>query len=90
MYFQPLKEGDAFFFLLYKYFLQLNSKNNCKVEKKCIFQPLKDDDVLNAVKNKLDDAEGSPKKTPMVEESGIVDCNENALNVEELSKKVYR
>jgi hypothetical protein len=45
---------------------------------------------LNAVKNKLDGDEGPPKKNPMVEESGIVDCNENALNVEELSTKVYR
>jgi hypothetical protein len=45
---------------------------------------------LNAVKNKLDGDEGTPKKNPMVEESGIVDCNENALNVEELSTKVYR
>ena len=45
---------------------------------------------MNAVKNKLDDAEGSPKKAPFVEESGIIDSNENALNVEELSKKVYR
>ena len=90
MYFSAAQGRGRFFFLLYKYFLQLNSKNNCKVEKKCIFQPLKNDNVLNAVKNKLDGDEGSPKKTPMVEESGIVDCNENALNVEELCKKVYR
>ena len=45
---------------------------------------------MTAVKKKIDGDEGSPKKNPMVEESGFVDCNENALNVGELRKKVYR
>ena len=67
-------------------------KNNCKVEKKNVFfQPLKDDSVLNAGKNNLDDEESPKKKpTPYIEDGDIKDCNDASRDVGELSKKIYR
>ena len=47
---------------------------------------------MNAEKNNLDNAEGSPKKKilPFTEEGEIIDCNENLKNVGELNRKIYR
>ena len=74
-----------------------NRKNNCKVEKivkqKNLLQPIKDDSIINAEKNKLDKLdEGSPKKklVPFDEVGEFVDCNDHSNNVGELSKKIYR
>ena len=55
------------------------------------FQSLKDDGVVNATKNKLDDnEEDSNKKSPFNEVGEIVDCNQNSGSTGELCKKIYR
>ena len=60
--------------------------------KNVFFQLIKNDVILNAEKNKLDDNEGSPKKKtlPFYEVGEYIDCNENSRDVGELSKKIYR
>ena len=55
------------------------------------FQSVKDDVIINAEKNKLDDYEEDSNKRPQSNEVGdIVDCNEDSSSTGELCKKIYR
>ena len=55
------------------------------------FQSVKDDVIVNAAKNKLDDYEEDSNKRPPFNEVGdIVDCNEDSSSTGELCKKIYR
>ena len=64
------------------------------VKQKNLLQPIKDDCIINAEKNKLDKLdEGSPQKkklVPFAEVGDFIDCNDHANDVGELSKKIYR
>jgi len=54
-----------------------------------IFQPLKDDGIVNATKNKLDEKEDK-EKAPFKEVGEIVDCNVASGSTGKLSNKIYR
>ena len=56
-----------------------------------LFQPLKDDGVVNAQKNQLDAKEENAKVKPPFNEVGeIVDCSKSSGSTEPLCKKIYR
>jgi len=57
-------------------------------------KPIKNDGVLNSIKNKLDINEETKKeasqKPPFTEPNNIVDCNQQSRHTGTLSKKIYR